>query len=154
MADVLKPTAGMHTVTPHIVAKGAAEALAFYSKAFNAQEVQRHLTPDGLIMHSTFTIGDSTIFLCDEFPNSCATSPQTLGGSPITLHLAVDNVDEVYAQAVAAGAETAMPPADMFWGSRYGQVIDPFGHRWSLSTALSPEAAERARAAMPEFQTA
>jgi PhnB protein len=154
MADVLKPTAGMHTVTPHIVAKGAADALAFYTKAFNAVELLRHPTPDGLIMHSSFTIGDSTIFLCDEFPNSCATSPQTLGGSPITLHLAVDNVDDVFAQAVAAGAEAAMAPADMFWGSRYGQVIDPFGHRWSLSTALSPEAAERARAAMPEFQPA
>jgi PhnB protein len=154
MAEVLKPIEGLRTVTPHIVAKGAAEAIEFYTKAFDAVEQLRHLTPDGLVMHSSLKIGDSEVYLCDEFPNSCATSPQTLGGTPITLHLAVDNVDEVYAQAVEAGAEAAMPPADMFWGSRYGQVIDPFGHRWSISTALSPEAAERARSAMPEFQHA
>jgi uncharacterized glyoxalase superfamily protein PhnB len=154
MADVLKPIEGERTVTPHLVAKGAAEAIAFYTAAFDAVELMRHPTPDGLIMHATLTIGDSQIYLCDEFPNCATTSAKTLGGTPVTLHLAVTDVDAVFNQAVAAGAEVAMPPADMFWGSRYGQVVDPFGHRWSLASPLSPEAAERARAAMPEFQPA
>jgi PhnB protein len=151
MAEVLKPIEGLRTVTPHIVAKGAAEAIEFYTKAFDAVEQLRHLTPDGLVMHSALKIGDSEVYLCDEFPNSCATSPKTLGGTPVTLHLYVDDADAVFNQAVEAGAEPVMPPADMFWGSRYGQVIDPFGHRWSVATPLAPEAAERARAAFAEM---
>ncbi len=126
--------ADMHTVTPHLVCAGAAAAIEFYKKAFNATESARMLTPEGKIMHGAVKIGDSTVMLVDEFPNWGSLGPKARGGSSVTLHIYVKNVDEVFAQAVAAGATVKMPVADMFWGDRYGIVEDPFGHAWSIAT--------------------
>ena len=125
---------GMHTITPHLVCKGASDAIEFYKKAFNAVEHMRLPTPDGKVMHAMLGIGDSTLMLGEEYLNCGNSGPLTLKGSPVTLHLYVKDVDAAVAQAVAAGAKVTMPIADMFWGDRYGQIEDPFGHRWSLAT--------------------
>jgi PhnB protein len=125
--------AGQHTVTPHIVVRGASHAIEFYRRAFGAQEVMRVPSPDGYgIGHAEVKIGDSYVYLCDEMPNM--KSPQSLGGTSCTLGLYVSDADKVYKQAVEAGATAIMPLADMFWGDRYGKVLDPFGHEWAIST--------------------
>ncbi len=130
------------SVVPHLMIRGAAKALEFYAEAFGATETFRAPTPDGRLMHASMMIGDSWVYLCDEFPEygEGSTSPQALGGTPVVLHLNVPDVDASFARAVAAGATATMPPADMFWGARYGQVVDPFGHRWSISTPLPGKA--------------
>lgn len=125
---------GMHSITPYIICAGASEAIEFYKKAFNAIEVMRLPGPDGKLMHASVQIGDSQLMLAEENPQWGALGPKTLKGSPITIHLQVENADETMAQAVAAGAKITMPIADMFWGDRYGQVEDPFGHRWAIAT--------------------
>jgi PhnB protein len=125
---------GMHTITPHLVCKGASDAIDFYKKAFNAVEQMRLPGPDNTVMHAMLGIGDSTLMLAEEYLNCGNSGPLTLKGSPVTLHLYVKDVDAAVAQAVAAGAKVTMPVADMFWGDRYGQIEDPFGHRWSLAT--------------------
>ncbi|GAB3470493.1 VOC family protein [Massilia terrae] len=143
--------AGMHTITPHLVCAGASEAIEFYKNAFGAEEVMRIPGPDGKLGHAMLRIGDSALMLADEFPQWHSYGPLKLNGSPVTLHLAVADVDQAFARAVAAGATVRMPLADMFWGDRYGIVEDPFGHRWSMATHVrdvSPEemAAEMAKA--------
>lgn len=125
---------GMHTVTPHLVCAGAADAIGFYVKAFGAVELGRMPGPDGKLMHAQVKIGDSILMLVDEMPEWGALGPKALKGTPVTIHLSVTDVDAAFAQAVAAGATAKMPPAEMFWGDRYGQVEDPFGHRWSIAT--------------------
>jgi PhnB protein len=134
---------GFHTLTPHLELRGAARAIDFYKAAFGAREVLRNLGPDGRkIMHAQLQIGDSMLLLHDEFAESGGESPHTLEGSGVTLHLYVEDVDAAWARAVAAGAKVEMPLADMFWGDRYGQLVDPFGHRWSLASKkeqLTPE---------------
>ena len=126
---------GLHTVTPHLVVKNAAQAIEFYKKAFGAEERSRFEMPGGFIGHAELKIGDSVIFLADEMPGPCATkSPQSLGGSTATLNIYVDDVDKLFDQAVTAGGTSVMPVADMFWGDRYGTLTDPFGHVWSLAT--------------------
>ena len=125
---------GMHSVTPHLVCAGAAAAIDFYRRAFNAVEHSRLPGPGGLLMHAQVQIGDSVVMLVDEFPAYGNLGPLALKGSPVTLHLFVPDVDAAIAQAVAAGATLLMPAEDMFWGDRYGQVQDPFGHHWSLAT--------------------
>ena len=127
---------GMHSITPHLVCAGAAEAISFYAKAFNAVELMRLPGPEGKLMHAAVRIGDSMVMLVDESPNWGALGPKTLKGSPVTLHLQVENVDAVVEQAVAAGAKVTMPVADMFWGDRYGVLEDPFGHHWSVATHI------------------
>ena len=123
---------GFYTVTPHLTVKRAADAIAFYRKAFGAQELHRMTSPDGeKIMHAVIRIGDSIVMLADEF-ETCS-GPSALG-SPVTLHLYVADADRVYERAVSAGAQIKMPIMDMFWGDRYGQVTDPFGHHWSIAT--------------------
>lgn len=124
----------MHSLTPHLVCAGAAEAIEFYKKAFGAVENARLPSPDGKLAHALLHIGDSALMLVDEFPQMGAVGPKTLKGSPVTIHLYVEDVDATVAQAVAAGAKVTMPVADMFWGDRYGQLEDPFGHRWSVAT--------------------
>ncbi|HTD06584.1 VOC family protein [Undibacterium sp.] len=133
---------GMHSITPHMVCDGAANAIEFYKKAFNAVELSRLPAPDGKLMHAAIRIGDSTLMLVDEFPQWASVGPKSLKGSPVTIHLYVENADATFAQAVAAGATVKMPLADMFWGDRYGVLIDPFGHNWSIATHmrdLTPE---------------
>jgi len=124
----------MHSVTPHLVCAGAAEAIEFYKKAFNATELTRLPGPPGKLMHASIRIGDSAIMLVDEFPDCGSLGPKARGGSSVTIHLQVEDVDAIVKQAVAAGAKVTMPVADMFWGDPYGQLEDPFGHRWSVAT--------------------
>jgi PhnB protein len=142
---------GMHSVTPHLVCAGAAEAIEFYKKAFKAVEVARMPGKDGKLMHAMIRIGDSAVMLMDEFPEWKALGPKALKGSPVTIHLAVEDADAVAAQAVAAGAKITMPLADMFWGDRYGVLEDPFGHLCSVGTHMrdvSPKEMEAAMAKM------
>ncbi len=144
---------GMHCVTPHLVCAGAADAIEFYKKAFNAVEMVRLPGPGGKIMHALLRIGDSSVMLVDEFPDWGSFGPKTLKGSPVTIHLQVDDVDATVNQAVAAGAKVIMPVADMFWGDRYGQIDDPFGHHWSVATHVrdvSPEEMQQAMQKMGE----
>lgn len=125
---------GMHTVTPHLICAGASEAIEFYKKAFNATETSRMPGPNGRLMHAQIRIGDSPIMVVDEMPEHGALGPKSLNGSPVTIHLYVDDADAVAAQAIRVGAKSRMPVTDMFWGDRYGQIEDPFGHRWSIAT--------------------
>lgn len=126
-----------HTITPQLTVRGAAQAISFYQKVLGAQELLRNLAPDGTsIMHAELLCGDSRFFVQDEFPEHGSLSPQALQGSPVTLHLYVPNVDEVFDRALGAGAQAVLPVAKTFWGERYGIFLDPFGHRWSVSTRL------------------
>ena len=125
---------GFRTVTPYLTVKGAAQAIEFYKRAFGAQEVQRMNGPDGkTVMHAEIKIGDSIVMLADEFPQG-SRSPQTLGGTTAGIFLYVPDVDSAFKKAVDAGAKATMPPADMFWGDRFGKLADPFGHEWSMAT--------------------
>lgn len=124
----------MHTVTPHLVCNGAAEAIEFYKKAFGAEEMMRLAGTDGKLMHGAIRIGDSMIMLADEYAECNSLGPKALKGSPVVLHLQVEDVDSSFARAVEAGATVVMPLEDMFWGDRYGQVEDPFGHCWAMAT--------------------
>jgi PhnB protein len=138
---------GMHSVTPHLVCAGAAEAIDFYKKAFNAVELGRMAGPQGKLLHGAIRIGDSMVMLADEFPDWGSLGPKSLKGSPVTIHLYVEDVDAFTARAVAAGAKITMPIQDMFWGDRYGKLEDPFGHQWSVSTHVrdvSPEEMQQA----------
>ena len=142
---------GMHSVTPHLICAGAADAIEFYKKAFGATESARLPGHDGKIMHAMIRIGDSAIMLVDENAQWGMLGPKALKGSPVVIHLYVSDVDAVVAKAVAAGAKVTMPVADMFWGDRYGQLEDPFGHRWSIATHtrdVTPEEMKQAMAQM------
>ena len=143
MANPVKPVPdGYRTVTPHLIVKGAAQAIEFYKKAFGAEELARMPGPKGSVMHAEIQIGDSRIMLNDEFPDYGKMGPASIGGTPITIHLYVNDVDALFDRAVTAGATARMPVADMFWGDRYGQLEDPFGHHWSIATHkedVSPE---------------
>jgi PhnB protein len=143
---------GFHTLTPHIVVKGAAKAIDFYKKAFGAEELGRHAAPDGSIMHALMRIGDSMLMLNDEFPQMNCKGPTSIGGTAVTLNLYVQDADKSWERAVQAGAKVKMPIQDQFWGDRYGIVTDPFGHDWSIATHkkdMSPaELAAAAKAAM------
>jgi len=133
---------GMHTVTPHLVCAGAAEAIEFYKKAFAATEVGRIPGPQGKLIHAQIRIGDSPVMLVDEFPEWNSFGPKNLKGTPVTIHLYVKDADAFVKRAVEMGAKVIMPLADMFWGDRYGLLEDPFGHRWSVATHIrevSPE---------------
>lgn len=138
---------GIHTVTPHMVCAGAADAIEFYKKAFNAQEMFRLLDPEGKIMHASIKIGDSTVMLVDEYPEWGSLSPKSLNGSSVTLHLYVEDADSQFTQAVDAGCTVRMPLDDMFWGDRYGIVQDPFGHMWSIATHIRDVSPEEIQAA-------
>jgi PhnB protein len=144
----LKPIPeGMHTVTPHLVCAGAADAIEFYKKAFNAVEIGRMADPQGKLLHGLIRIGDSKVMLVDEFPDWGSFGPKSLKGSPVTMHLYVEDVDAFVAHAAAAGAKITMPLQDMFWGDRYCQLEDPFGHHWSVATHVrdvSPEEMQQA----------
>jgi PhnB protein len=124
---------GFHTITPGLTCKNAAAAIELYKKAFGAKEISRMPSPDGRIMHAELQIGDSRLFLADEYPGMSAAP--TPGAAPSqSVYLYVQSVDDVYEKAVGAGCTGAMPVSDMFWGDRFGKVIDPFGHHWNLAT--------------------
>lgn len=152
-AQVKKIPAGYHSVTPYLVVGDAARAIDFYKRAFGANELVRMGAPGGKIGHAELKIGDSMIMLSDELMGN--RSPQTLGGSPVSIFLYVEDVDSVFNQAVKAGAKSDASPTDMFWGDRFGRLTDPFGHIWAIATHIedvAPEEMEkRAKAAMSQM---
>jgi PhnB protein len=142
---------GFHTLTPHITVRDAAGAIEFYKKALNAQVVNVSKTPNGKVMHASLKIGDSILMLNDEFPEwGGALAPR--GEAPgFAIHAYVEDVDKLFAQAVAAGAVVKMPLMDQFWGDRYGHVLDPYGFKWALATHVrdvTPAEMEKAQAEM------
>jgi PhnB protein len=143
--------AGMHSVTPHLVCDGAGAAIDFYVEAFGAADQGRMPGPDGRLMHAQIRIGDSYVMLVDENRQFGMLGPKSLNGSPVTIHLYVDDVDRSFERAVAAGATSVMPPADMFWGDRYGVLEDPFGHRWSIATHQREVSADEMQQAIKAF---
>jgi PhnB protein len=135
MAQNVKPVPeGTHTLTVHLIVREATKAIDFYQKGLGAKLQHVHNTPGGKVMHAALQIGDSQFALADEFPGMSLPAPQTLGGSPVVMNLYVEDVDALFSQAVAAGATARMPLANQFWGDRYGQITDPFGHTWALAT--------------------
>jgi len=142
---------GYHTVTPHLAVRGAAAALDFYAKAFGAEEIFRLPGPDAKVMHAEMRVGDSTVMLGEESPEMGATAPPTIGGTAVSLHLYVRDVDASCARAASAGCTIELPPTDMFWGDRYAKLCDPYGHKWGLATHkedVSPDELARRMAAM------
>src|SRR5579871_6915965 len=125
---------GMHTVTPHLICEDAASAIEFYKKAFGATEITRLPGPGGKLMHAAMRIGDSTIFLVDDMPQCGVSSPEGRSSARVFVHLYVEDAEGLASRAVQAGAKVVMPVQEMFWGDRYGQLEDPFGHRWSVAT--------------------
>jgi PhnB protein len=152
MADKPQPIPeGYHSLTPYLIVDGAAAAIEFYKKAFGAVETVRMPGPDGRIGHAEIRIGDSIVMLADENPGMNARSPKTVGGSPVSLLLYVENVDRVVETAVAAGAKIERPIEDKFYGDRMGGIVDPFGHHWYVGTHIedvTPEEMKKRMAAM------
>lgn len=124
---------GTHTISTHLVVRNAARAAEWYKEALGAEERGRIPVPGDKFMQIELRFGDSTVMLADEFPEAGVLSPESLGGTPVVLHLATDHVDALWKRAVDAGAEIRQPLQDQFWGDRYGQITDPFGHRWGLA---------------------
>ena len=140
---------GARTLTPHLTVAGAAAAIDFYARAFGGVQQFRADAPDGKIMHACVRIGDSDLFLNDEAPQWGALGPKSTHGTPVTIHLYVEDADATAARAVQAGAKVVMPVAEQFWGDRYGVIEDPFGHRWSIATHVrdvTPEDVTKAMA--------
>jgi uncharacterized glyoxalase superfamily protein PhnB len=126
---------GYHTVTPMLTVREVDKAIDFYKRALGAEERMRFMGPDGKsIMHAELKVGDSIVMLGGEQPAHGCRGPQSLGGTPVGLYLYVEDADQAFNRAVSAGATVLMPMADMFWGDRCGQLVDPFGHKWSLAT--------------------
>lgn len=135
MANTVKAIPeGSEGATPYLSIKGAADAIEFYKKAFGATETMRMAGPDGRIAHAEIKIGKARIMLADEHPEIRFLSPRTLGGSPVTIHIYVEDIDALAAQAEAAGAKVVRAVADQFYGDRTGQFEDPFGHVWHFAT--------------------
>ena len=145
---------GFHTVTPYLAINGAAQAVEWYKKAFGAKELRREATPDGKLIHARIRIGDSILMMSDVFPGAGHKDPLALGAASVTFHVYSNNVDALWQKAVEAGAKVDMPLGDMFWGERYGQLSDPFGHSWSVSMQIpmsKKEMEEKRKAAMEMF---
>jgi PhnB protein len=143
--------AGHHTASPYLTIKNAAEALEFYKKAFGANEIYKLMMPDGRLGHAEMRVGDSIIMMADEFPEYGGKAPQTLGGSPVSIYLYVEDVDAFFKKALAAGAKERKPVMDQFYGDRSGQLEDPFGHLWWVATHkedVAPEEIQKRAEAM------
>jgi len=153
MSSIVKPIPeGMHTLTPYLVCKNADAAISFYAKAFGAVELFRLPGPGGKVAHAQIKIGDSVLMMTDENAECGMAGPHTLKGTPVSMYLYVEDADKAFDRAVSAGAIARMPLADMFWGDRWGEVEDPFGHRWHIATRTrepSMEEMQRAMAEMP-----
>lgn len=146
---------GFHSLTPHIVVPDGAEAIEFYKKAFGATEQVRHMSPDGQkVMYGQVKIGNSILMLGSEFPPNCL-SPKSRGGSSVFLHIYTENADAAFDRAVQAGCKVNMPVSDTFWGDRYGQLEDPYGHQWSIATHkhdyTNEQIAEKAKACFADM---
>jgi PhnB protein len=133
---------GYHSVTPYLIVSGASDAIEFYKKAFGAVELMRMPAPGEKIGHAEIKIGDSPIMLADEFPEMGHKSPQTLGGSPVSIMIYVEDVDTVFNRAIAAGGKEQRPVKDQFYGDRMGTLEDPFGHVWHVATHTEDVPAE------------
>jgi PhnB protein len=141
---------GYHHVTPYLTVNNAAEAMQFYQKAFGAKEVMR-FEQDGLFMHGEIQIADCRIMIGQEMPEWGNKSPLTLGGSPGGIHVYLEDVDQAFAQALKAGARQEHPVTDQFYGDRSGNLIDPFGHRWTLATHKEDLTPDQIKARFKEF---
>jgi uncharacterized glyoxalase superfamily protein PhnB len=150
MSAVKPVPEGFHTITPHLIVRDSKAAIDFYQRAFGAQ-LQGGIAymPNGKVMHAMIKIGDSFLMLNDEFPEHGVVAPQP-GETGVSLHIYVEDVDELFNRAVDAGAQVKMPLADMFWGDRYGKVLDPFGHQWTLGTHIKDMTEQEMKAAMNE----
>jgi len=152
MTNNVKPIPeGYHTATPYLICNGASEAIEFYKKVFGAKETVRMPMPGGTLGHAEIRIGDSVIMLADENPEHGARSPQHYGGTPVSVLLYVEEVDEVFKQAVSAGAKAVRPPQDMFYGDRASTITDPFGHSWYIHTHVKDVTPEEMRKAMQQM---
>jgi len=153
MTNKVKPIPeGYHAVTPYLFIKGAGRAMEFYKNVFGAKErLKMQMPGSDAVAHAELTVGDSVIMLGDECPEMHARGPEALGGSPVMIHLYVDDVDGVFKRAVAAGAKVLQPVEDKFYGDRSGTISDPFGHLWGLATHkedVPPDEINRRAAAM------
>lgn len=141
---------GYHSLTPYLIVHEGDDAIDFYVTAFGAEEIRRMLGEKGKIMHAELRIGDSVLQLADEFPDTGARAPRSMGGTSAIVHLYVENTDDVFARSIEAGAKEIMAPRDAFWGDRYAKIEDPFGHVWTIATRQeelsSAEISERAAA--------
>jgi len=147
MAQVAPIPEGFNTITPHLVVYDAKAAVEFYQRAFGATVCCMMPAEDGQrIMHASIVIGNSPLMLCDEFREFGGTAPTTLGGTPVSIHLYVEDADAFFERAVLAGASIVMPVSEMFWGDRYGKLKDPFGHTWSVATHVKDVTAEEMKA--------
>jgi PhnB protein len=142
---------GYHTVTPALTVKNGAEAIEFYTRALGAKELMRLPGPDGRLMHAEIEVGGSRIMLADESPEMGCRAPASLGSVSSSLYVYVEDVDTSFRRAVEAGAKPLMPPADMFWGDRFGTVEDPSGHRWGLATHKEDPSPEEMARRQKEF---
>jgi len=139
-----------HTITPALTIRNAAKAIEFYKEAFGATERGVMKDPDGKVLHAELLIGDSIIMLADEFPQYGSLSPESTGGTSTQLHIYLDGVDAAFDRAVKAGATVLMPVMDQFWGDRYGQLKDPFGHKWSIGTHIKDMSMDEMKRGMDE----
>ena len=143
--------AGFNTLSAHIIVSDGIKAIEFYKQALGAQETMRMMSPDGKsLMHAQLKIGNSVLMLAGEFPPNCL-SPKSRGGSSVYLHIYTENADAAFDRAVKAGCKINMPMSDTFWGDRYGQVEDPFGHQWSIATHKHDYTPEQIAANAKEF---
>lgn len=143
---------GFHTITPGLVVNGARKAIEFYKEAFGAEAISVKTSPDGTkVVHSEVKIGDSRIFVNDEFPEMGARGPQSIGGTPVSLNIYVEDADALFEKAVAAGATVLMPLVDQFWGDRWGMLTDPFGHIWSVASHVADLSQEEIDKASEEY---
>jgi len=149
---VVKPIPdGYHTATPHLIVKGAASAIEFYKRAFGATELGRCAEPSGKVGHAEIRIGSSPIMLADEYPEAGFVGPQSLGGTSVSIHLYVEDVDAEFRRAIEAGAKELRPLKDQFYGDRSGTLKDPFGHVWTMASRkeeVNADEIERRFAAM------
>jgi PhnB protein len=134
MTDTVKAIPeGIHTITPHIVVRGAKRAAEWYKRALGAEERGRIPVPGGKFMQIALWFGDSAVMLADEFSEAGVLSPESIGGNPVVLHLSTEDVKALWQRALDAGAEVVQPLGEQFWGDLYGQIRDPFGYRWGLA---------------------
>lgn len=148
---VSKIREGFNTLSPYLVVDGAEKAIEFYKKALGAEVVDVSKGPDGKVYNAQLKFGNSMLMLNDEFPDYGSVGPNKLGGSPVTIHMSVEDVDSLWKKAVDAGCEVTMPLADQFWGDRYGSLKDPFGHKWSMSTHIADPTPEEMEEKMKEM---
>ena len=150
MSEVKKIPEGYHSITPALIVKDGNAAIEFYKKGFGAEERHRMKSPDGRIGHAELKIGDSIVMLTDEFPEMKCLSPKSIGGSPVSMYIYVEDVDDTINKAVSAGAKVLDPVKDQFWGDRHGRIEDPFGHLWFIATHKKDLSSEEMKKAAEE----